>query len=126
MSIHTAEISNLRDFLRPRPTLLHVWVKKGGGGGEEEKHRSCQAGGVRWCLIQATKSFASYTKSVMSGTFRGLRSLSLVFSEHACNVMTHGDVPTSQETKEALFRQFVGNSTHLVRSYRHQKWHCPG
>lgn len=52
--IHTAEISNLRDFPRPQPTLLRVWIRR--GGGEEEKRSSCQADGMRWCLIQATKS----------------------------------------------------------------------
>lgn len=64
----TAEISNLRDFPRPRPTLLQVWIK--GGGAEEEEHSSCQADGMRCCLIQATAALLD-TQSLMSGAYKG-------------------------------------------------------
>lgn len=87
--IHTAEISNLRDFPRPRPTLLQVWMRR--GGGEEEKHSSCQADGLSVGLVSdsGNKIFAWYTKPMMSGAIKGLQFLSLMSA-----LMTYCNVPT--------------------------------
>lgn len=126
MSIHTAEISNLRDFPRPRPTLHQVWVRR--GGGEEEKHSSCQADGMRWCLIQATKSLLDTQSPWCLGLLK-VCDLSALLFELVSAVMTYCNVPTYPGVKkmfslDSFFWKCL-HSTNSFKSQRHQKRHFP-
>lgn len=119
MSIYTAEISNLRDFPRPRPTLLHVCLKRE----EEEKKSAAAAKQTAWGAFSdsGNKIFTWYTKPVKSAAFKGFDLSALFLS----SVMTCCYVPTHPRVRkgflfETLCQKYL-HSSNLFKSHKHQR-----